>query len=145
MKQIKNFVSDSYKSPNYSKDEQVKYVIITYDVYNANSSAYREIHNYLEKHNFMKSIKYKRNNSKNNTVYYDVAQMPKNTYTAFAGDDFKNINRLRDHAEHLIRGILDSLLEYRRITGYNYFVFTANEWSFASGEIHQNKEEQPVF
>lgn len=132
---IKNFIADSYKGMKYKKDERFAHVIITYDLNSATSTAYKEVDEQLRNCNFIKGIRFR---PTRDNPFFDVFYLPKNTYAAYAmSKDYKNINALRDRSEKIIRDILDVQLKYGEADGYNYFVFTAKEWSFAAGEKYR--------
>lgn len=133
LKYLNNFSSDSFKNSNY-QNEEYKYIIATFDLRGSlSSSVYKEIDEELEACGLKKHIQ-KKVKDENEKRPYRSSELPKNTYvTKAVGADYKNINNLRDTVESTIRGILEFQLDSCAIEGFNYFIFIANEWSWATG------------
>jgi len=133
------FIADTYKGKKYKKEGRMTHVIITYDLKNATSTAYKEIDEHLKNYNFIKSIRFKR--ASHGSSFFDRFELPKNTYAiAVKSADYKKVSELRDKAEKIIKDILELQLRWGDLDGYHYFVFTAAAWSLAAGRKYREEE-----
>ena len=134
MKHSSYFLSDSHTNGIYEKGEY-KYIVITFDLKGAVPKVYDELSNELQQLGFTKSVKKRVIDKGGEKAPNEFFILPKNTYATKAkGPRYKNINRLRDDAEKALKDRLDPLLKYNDVEGFTYFVFVANEWSWACGD-----------
>jgi len=126
-----NYLQDSYNK--YKLNEERKYYfIITFDLSNASSIAYKEINECLTNSNFSKIIAKKNDEQK---YPYDFMDTPNNTYLGTTlVKNRKELNMLRNKYDRFIKDILDKQLDYGQIDGYNYLIFVAATWAWGAGQ-----------
>ena len=128
---------DSYK--NYEKhpvEEQPVYAVITFDLKNGTSLAYKAIDDTLTKALFTRFIQAKVKIGLKDT--YQIVDLPKNTYVrdvseAMTARKIGSLNRVRDEVTKSLRDMLGELRRRGECEGFSYLVFISERWTWAAG------------